>query len=130
MSHSLNIHFVYFLLQITNPVAVTEDTAVETAMVVMAVATVVVVAAVDTETGDLEVVTNPVATGEEPNPCLTMKKTTLLTRSITKTHTNTWLLFPALKFSFPLFRLYERFIYMNCLSVVGALARLIIFFLY
>lgn len=51
---------------ITNPVAVTEDTAVETAMVVMAVATVVVVAAVDTETGDLEVVTNPVATAVAP----------------------------------------------------------------
>lgn len=50
---------------ITNPVAVTEVTAVETATVAMEEETAEVVA-VATETVDLEVVTNPVATAVAP----------------------------------------------------------------
>lgn len=50
---------------ITNPAAVTEDTAVETAMADTAAET-AEVAVVATETVDLEVVTNPVATAVAP----------------------------------------------------------------
>lgn len=46
-----------------------EATAVEAVTAVMAAEAAEVVVA--TETVDLEVVTNPVATGEEPIPCLT-----------------------------------------------------------
>ena len=76
----------FLLLQITNPAAVTVVTAVETATAATEEATVEV--AVATETADLEVVTNPVATGEESIPCLMFKERRPCSRT-KKSHSNT-----------------------------------------